>query len=62
MPQVKVTRTCYTPGRMFEAGQTYDVTDEELEALKRAEVVAGDADPAEGEAKAEPPARKRGSH
>ncbi len=40
---IRVKKLCYIPGRCFEPGQDHEVNDEELEALKRAEVIEDSA-------------------
>jgi hypothetical protein len=50
MPQVKLKRAAMIPGRMFQAGEVADVTDEVADALRRAEVLDEGAAPQAAEA------------
>lgn len=43
--KIKDGFTTYLPGREFKAGETYEVNDDEYEALVRAEVVDSEPEP-----------------
>jgi hypothetical protein len=58
MPQVKLKRAAMIPGRMFQAGEVADVTDEVAEALRRAGVLDDGVVPPAADATDQPPAAR----